>query len=253
MKESSDRNDSVERKKDLINSVSDGGARSQIRDSHSSTTEPRRGFLQKAAAVAAPLFASVPGLSNPVSAKPRDVTALQSEYEDSATMQAAVEQYASDLVSGLAERGLLEDASVETLLKKAETKVSAIHVEGMPTAHLEANLELPSGDILSIFVQPQAGRSYAFKREDYHEPATIYEIEGSGSTLSTSSSEGDNIGTTACTIGGGACYSTCSEMPDTSGYKETHCCTDGSCYTGSETRCCDPHKTEYSSCDEVCS
>lgn len=95
---------------------------------------------------------------------------------------------------------------------------------------------------MSLFVQPQAGRSYAIKKsKDYDDSATIYDV----------STEGDYVVSPQCTAGGGACYNTiCDAFPDYESFKETYCCSDGSCYTGSETDCCQDGK--YDSCSEVC-
>lgn len=107
--------------------------------------------MQKLGAIAAPIVASVPGFSNPVSARGNDVRA---KYQQQATMKAAFEKHANGLVEGLAKRGVLETSSVRALLVESETKVTAVQVGLTRTAHLEANKELPSGEILWVFVQP---------------------------------------------------------------------------------------------------
>lgn len=213
-----------------MNSVADGQGRSDLHgyraDIHE---EPRRGFMQKLGAFVAPIVASVPGLSGRVSARERDdLSEVRAEYKSQDRVKAAFDKHASDLISGLTDEGVLDHDSVEKFLAESETKVSAIRVDGTPTAHLEANRELPSGEILSAFVQPGVGRSYALRREEYHGSVTIYDTSAK-----------DSWGVTPQCTAGGACYNTfCIDDTRYDSYKETYCCTGGNCYTGSETNCC---------------
>lgn len=231
-------------KKTLMNSVAEGGRSDQsgFNPVVHETEEPRRSFVQKLSVAVGGLFASIPGVSKRVAANESpDLRKARKDYDSRKRVEAAIENHAGDLVKALASRDLLESESVSQLLGTDFT-VSAVTVDGKPTAHIEIVKELSNGERLSLFVQPQAGRSYAIqKSKDYDTSASIYEF----------SAEDDMLVSPECTAGGGACYNTtCSDFPDYESYKETYCCTDGSCYTGSETECC--RDGQYSGCGEVC-
>lgn len=234
-----DKNNELNSKKEALDAVSSGDGYSET---WTGTKEKRRGFIQKATAMAGVALASIPGVSRVVSARGRqDLHRAVADYEAQADSKAALQAHAGDLIAGLAKRGLLETASVGQLLAESERKVSGLRLDEATTAHIEVKRELGENEELSVFVQPHVGRSYAVHKPDTDdESVTIFESSGSEQDLSTM----------ACTTGGTACYNgQCSEFPDAYPEKETHCCTDGSCYTGGETQCCTGINE---SCYDVC-
>lgn len=231
--------DESDQKTDLMDSVAKGRGRTNLHECR--VKEPRRSFVQKLSLVAGGIFASIPGISRRVTASedPR-LRRVRAEYDDTEKVRTALETHATELIEKLANRDLLESDSISRLLN-SEVIVSAVTVDGTPTAHIEMVKELSTNEQLSVFVQPEVGRSYAIqKSSDGDTSATIYEF----------STEDDSLVSPECTLGY-ACYNvSCGDFPDYESYKETYCCSGGDCYTGSETDCCQQGK--YDSCSEVC-
>lgn len=119
---------------------------------------------------------------------------LKADYQSRGDVAAALDEHAGDLLSDLADRGLLdagdagaldlgEPRSVEAYHAAIEQRESAVHVggveatDGTVTAHVSASVWTDQGR-LSIHVQPEAGEAHAALRDGDDAGGTVFRDSG---------------------------------------------------------------------------
>lgn len=192
-------------------------------------TPDRRNFLR---ATAASALAAV-GLTAPAAAlDPEGRPALRhaaNRYRDAATARRTVEREADDLLDLLAERGHLDEASVDSL---DGFRVSGRRVGDTATARISSVVER-DGVRVTLAVEPEADRRYAVVRD------------GGEPTVLDPAVEDGEVEPSACMVG-----PSCVEDDSTSGCGDydVHCC-DTYCYIDNYQGSCGDF---CQSCTEIC-
>ncbi|ODR83156.1 hypothetical protein BG842_22935 [Haladaptatus sp. W1] len=229
-----------------------------LRDVHESARETetkRRGFLRSSGGLAASL-AVLPLISNVTSAEP-DLTptkerlnSIAKEHESPAVARKAVRATGGELLRALSDRGLLEDASVESLgidevlphqdSSRVDNGVIVLSYDHKGTATAQVQIIKRLSDRrLRIMVEPHVDRSFALVEPDADdEPTKVITTNDDGVTVQRNCdtswygdcnhNPSDDCGCTENSVCG--CYQTevqCCQLLDCSitGYKAGNCVT----------------------------
>jgi hypothetical protein len=160
------------------------------------STPTRRSVLGAVGATMATAALSGVGAArgDSLQAKRARALSLKASYGSRDAVAAALDEHASDLLSDLADRGLLdagdasaldlgEPRSVDEYRAAIEQRKSAVHVggveatDGTVTAHVSTSVWTDQGR-LSIHVQPEAGEAHAAFRDGDDGGGTVFRDSG---------------------------------------------------------------------------